>query len=85
MASLGGTEGATYAFWSTDSRFIAFLAQNKLKKIGVAGGEVVTLCDASFGSSGARNSRRRASMSAPPGRYSRSIHVRHASTPIGTT
>ena len=42
--ALGGTEGATYPFWSADSRFIAFLAQNKLKKIGVAGGEVVTLC-----------------------------------------
>jgi hypothetical protein len=53
--ALGGTEGATYPFWSADSRFIAFLAQNKLKKIGVAGGEVVTLCDASFGSSGAWN------------------------------
>ena len=53
--SLGGTEGATYPFWSADSRFIAFLAQNKLKKISVAGGEVVTLCDASFGSSGAWN------------------------------
>ena len=53
--ALGGTEGATYPFWSPDSRFIAFLAQNKLKKIGVAGGEVVTLCDASFGSSGAWN------------------------------
>ena len=53
--ALGGTEGATYPFWSPDSRFIAFLAQNKLKKIGVAGGEVVTLCDASFGSTGAWN------------------------------
>ena len=53
--ALGGTEGATYPFWSADSRFIAFLAQDKLKKIGVAGGEVVTLCDASFGSSGAWN------------------------------
>ena len=53
--ALGGTEGATYPFWSPDSRSIAFLAQNKLKKIGVAGGEVATLCDASFGSSGAWN------------------------------
>jgi serine/threonine protein kinase len=53
--ALSGTEGATYPFWSADSRSIAFLAQNKLKKIGVSGGEVVTLCDASFGSSGAWN------------------------------
>lgn len=53
--ALGGTEGATYPFWSADSRFIAFLAQNKLKTIGIAGGEVVTLCDASFESTGAWN------------------------------
>lgn len=64
--ALGGTEGATYPFWSADSRFIAFFAQSKLKKIGVSGGEVVTLCDASdergvaataggFGSSGTWN------------------------------
>jgi eukaryotic-like serine/threonine-protein kinase len=53
--ALGGTEGATYPFWSADSRFIAFLAGNKLKKIDVASGEVVTLCDASFGSSGSWN------------------------------
>ncbi len=53
--ALGGTEGATYPFWSADSRFIAFLAGKKLKKVGVAGGEVVTLCDATFGSSGAWN------------------------------
>ena len=53
--ALGGTEGAAYPFWSADSRFIAFLAQNKLKKIDVAGAEVVTLCDVSFGSYGAWN------------------------------
>jgi len=54
-------DASTGPFWSPDSRFIAFLAQGKLKKIGVAGGEVVTLCDVtnekhtpnhSFGSSG---------------------------------
>ena len=50
---LSGTEGATYPFWSPDSRFIAFLAQNKLKKIDASGGEVVTLSDASFASTGA--------------------------------
>ena len=52
---LSGTEGATYPFWSPDSRFIAFLAQGKLKKIEAVGGQPVTLCDASFGSPGTWN------------------------------
>ena len=53
--SLAGTEGATYPFWSPDSRFVAFLARGKLKKIDVAGGEPITLCDASLGATGAWN------------------------------
>ena len=53
--SLAGTEGATYPFWSPDSRFVAFLAQGKLKKIDVAGGAPLTLCDASLGATGAWN------------------------------
>jgi eukaryotic-like serine/threonine-protein kinase len=45
---LDGTEGATdLPFWSPDSRFIAFPAQGKLKKIESVGGPPVTLCDAS--------------------------------------
>ena len=53
---LEGTEGAAYPFWSPDSRFVAFLAQKKLKKVEVSSGEVVTLCDAAFGATGAWNS-----------------------------
>ena len=53
--SLAGTEGATYPFWSPDSRFVAFLAQGKLKKIDVTGGAPLTLCDASLGATGAWN------------------------------
>jgi Tol biopolymer transport system component/tRNA A-37 threonylcarbamoyl transferase component Bud32 len=53
--SLAGTEGATYPFWSPDSRSVAFLAQGKLKKIDVAGGAPLTLCDASLGATGAWN------------------------------
>ena len=53
--SLVGTEGATYPFWSPDSRFIAFLAQGKVKKIAVSGGAPVTLADASLGATGAWN------------------------------
>jgi Tol biopolymer transport system component/predicted Ser/Thr protein kinase len=43
---LAGTEGAAAPFWSPDSRFLAFFADAKLKKIDVAGGPPVTLCEA---------------------------------------
>jgi eukaryotic-like serine/threonine-protein kinase len=46
---LPGTEGAAAPFWSPDSRFVAFFAEGKLKKIDVAGGPPVTLCDVSPG------------------------------------
>ena len=52
---LSGTEGAYYPFWSADSRFIAFFAQGKLKKINTAGGPPVTICDASQGRGGSWN------------------------------
>ncbi len=41
--ALPGTENATYPFWSPDSRFVAFSADRKLKKIAVSGGPVETL------------------------------------------
>jgi serine/threonine protein kinase/Tol biopolymer transport system component len=43
---LAGTEGAARPFWSPDSRFLAFFADGKLKKIDVSGGPPLTLCDA---------------------------------------
>jgi eukaryotic-like serine/threonine-protein kinase len=43
---LTGTEGATTPFWSHDSRFIAFYAQGKLKKLDITGGPPITLTDA---------------------------------------
>jgi serine/threonine protein kinase/Tol biopolymer transport system component len=43
---LAGTEGAMFPFWSPDSRSVGFFAQRKLKRIDVAGGSTVTLCDA---------------------------------------
>ena len=43
---LAGTEGASSPFWSPDSRFLGFFAGSKLKKIDVAGGPPITLCDA---------------------------------------
>jgi len=52
---LPGTEGATYPFWSPDSRFIAFFAGGKLKKIESSGGPPFTICDASDGRGGTWN------------------------------
>ena len=49
---LAGTEGATFPFWSPDSRFIAFFADGKLKKIDASGGPALTLADARLGRGG---------------------------------
>jgi WD40-like Beta Propeller Repeat len=48
---LPGTEGGrgTYPFWSPDNRFIGFFADGKLKRIDIAGGPAVTICDAPGG------------------------------------
>ena len=53
--ALAGTDGAEYPFWSPDSRFVAFLAEDKLKKVDVNGGDVATLADASLGAAGSWN------------------------------
>ena len=42
---ISGTEGAAQPCFSPDGRWIAFIADNKLKKILVAGGTPLTLCD----------------------------------------
>jgi len=42
---LAGTERAMYAFWSPDSRSIGFFADRKLKRIDLAGGAPITLCN----------------------------------------
>ena len=43
---LAGTENAYSPFWSPDSKSIAFFANEKLKKVDVSGGPVITLADA---------------------------------------
>ena len=45
--ALPGTNGAQYPFWSPDSRAIAFSADDKLKRVDLAGGPALTLCDTS--------------------------------------
>ena len=43
---LAGTEGVSSVFWSPDSDYLGFFANNKLKKVSVGGGPPTTVCDA---------------------------------------
>ncbi len=52
---LAGTEGAAYPFWSPDARFIAFFADQRLKKIELGSGNVETICEAGTGGGGTWN------------------------------
>ena len=44
--ALPGTEGASFPFWSPDGRTIGFFANDKLKRIDVAGGVPLVVADA---------------------------------------
>ncbi|MBI4716399.1 MAG: serine/threonine-protein kinase [Planctomycetes bacterium] len=50
-----GTEGATFPFWSADSRSIGYFAKEKLYAVSAAGGSPMALCDAVGGRGGAWN------------------------------
>jgi Tol biopolymer transport system component len=58
FSQLGGTDGATFPFWSPDSRSIGFFADGALKRIDASGGPAITIAAAlnprggSWGSSG---------------------------------
>jgi Tol biopolymer transport system component len=49
---LEGTDGASYPFWSPDSRFVGFFTSGKLKKIDTSGGPAQSLCDVPNGRGG---------------------------------
>ena len=49
---LPGTENAGPPFWSPDSRFIAFSAQGKLKKIDINGGRPTVVADSAINTKG---------------------------------
>jgi serine/threonine protein kinase/Tol biopolymer transport system component len=49
---ISGTWGAILPFWSSDSRFIAFFAEGKLKKVPADGGLPEVICDAPSGRGG---------------------------------
>jgi len=53
--SVADTEGATFPFWSPDSRYVAFFADGKLKKVERSGGPAQIICDAPAGRGGAWN------------------------------
>ena len=40
-----GTDGATFPFWSPDSRHVGFFADRRLKRIDVANALTQTICD----------------------------------------
>jgi serine/threonine protein kinase/Tol biopolymer transport system component len=46
---IGGTEGASYPFWSPDGLNVGFFADGRLKRIPQSGGAVITLCNATVG------------------------------------
>ena len=46
---LPGTDGATYPFWSPDSRSLGFFSGHRLAKIEVSSGSVQTICEAGDG------------------------------------
>ena len=50
--ALDGTEDASSPFFSPDGQWIAFFAGDKLKKVSVAGGAAINLCDAPNGRGG---------------------------------
>ena len=54
---LPATEGASWPFWSPDSKSIGFFSADKLKKIDITGGPAVTICDAPAGRGGAWSSK----------------------------
>src|SRR5262245_33202604 len=43
---LEGTEGASFPFWSADSRILGYFSNGKLNKVAATGGPVTTLADA---------------------------------------
>jgi eukaryotic-like serine/threonine-protein kinase len=51
--ALEGTAGATFPFWSADSRSLAFFAEGKLNRIDAGGGPVIAITDAPQGRGGA--------------------------------
>jgi len=50
--ALPGTEGATFPFWSPNSRSLGFFTESRLMRVEISGGLPITLCDAPNGRGG---------------------------------
>jgi Tol biopolymer transport system component len=66
-----GTDLASTLFWSPDSRFLAFIAEGKLKKIEISSGAISNLSNASSNAQGAWN---RDEIILLPPSYGRPLH-----------
>jgi Tol biopolymer transport system component len=51
--SIEGTEGATFPFWSSDSRSLGFFANGNLNRIDITGGPAIAIAEAPQGRGGA--------------------------------
>ncbi len=54
--AISGSERAVFPFWSPDSRSLGFFADHKLRRVDIAGGAPVTLCEVSDARGGAWSS-----------------------------
>jgi len=52
---LPGTDGATFPFWSPDSRSLGFFASGKLRRIDITGGTPTDICNVPAGRGGTWN------------------------------
>ncbi len=52
ISPIPGTDGASFPFISPDGLWVGFFAEGKLKKVSLAGGSPITLCDAPDGRGG---------------------------------
>ncbi len=52
IRTIPGTDGAYFPFFSPDGREVGFFADGKLKRVSLAGGEPVSICDAPAGRGG---------------------------------
>ena len=52
-----GTDDATYPFWSPDSSSIGFFADGKLKRMEIAGGAAIVVCEAAMARGGGWSSK----------------------------
>ncbi len=52
---VAGADGATFPFWSPDSRLIGFFSSGKLRTVAATGGPVQIICDAPAGRGGSWN------------------------------